>query len=429
VTFGHFMTLFPQKVRRSPAGPPKPVIGVLAAEIVVVIILFAVGVSPGELLASAGPAIAITVAFLTPTVQELGRRQPKLALRAQEADGDGIVRARALPPWPFDAERVVANERVVAQQTVTHDSAARGALHSTMDPLAVRPSPADHEQAREEFAEELDGFESELRAWLSGYAEATRAHSRTLDLTLHVMNAESGAHAEPVTVEVALPVTLEVVEEWPTAEVPPGTPRYQPPRPRSLSTVYEDVLPRPRLELDPMLFRSPPVDAISLRDPQWQLRDGGRTLEATVGDLHAGRAVKVGEPLLLRATETGSHEIRWTVYTRSARRPATGTILVEMPPAAPGRPAFGRLHGITSYADVPLVDAEGEVVHPVRTTDPPLHPPATEEVDGVIAVLEQAGRRWEWEALGLDPATDGPERSRVQRAEPHRGELADEYRD
>lgn len=146
------------------------------------------------------------------------------------------------------------------------------------------------------------------------------------------------------------------------------------------------------------------------------MTDERRRLEAAVGGVHCGRSVDVGEPLLLLADYAGQHEIHWTGYTKSARRAAEGTITLIVPPSQPDRPPFGRLHGIVSYPDVPIVDHDGEVVHPPRVVDPPLQPPIAEASSDVLHALGQMGAMREWNALGLDPATNGPDCSVVVRA-------------
>lgn len=59
------------------------------------------------------------------------------------------------------------------------------------------------------------------------------------------------------------------------------------------------------------------------------------------------------------------------------------------------------------------------MVHHVRTTDPPARPPVGPESGEVRDRLREAHVHWAWEALGLDPSTDAPERSTTS------GELPD----
>jgi hypothetical protein len=280
-------------------------------------------------------------------------------------------------------------------------------------PFTVRPSEADHQRAQEKFKEEVAGFADELRDWLTKYADAARAYADTFDVTIMLLNAASGAHAEAVTVVLDLPETVAVAENRPDLPPPPDRPVYQPPRGRPIYPIGP-VSHFPTVDLARAIVK--PAQ-ISWRDPTWKVSEDGRRLEASAGDIHPDRRVSVGEPLFFRPSGPGRHAIRWTTYTKSARKAASGTITLEVPPD-PLRPAFGRLHGITSYPDVPFVDEDGEVVKHVRVSDPPARPEPKGEGDGVFGALREANTFWEWRALGLDPADDGPERSEVRKAEP-----------
>jgi hypothetical protein len=91
----------------------------LAAEGIAVIVLALLGASVGDILKSAGPVVAVTLAFLNPTLQELGRRKPKLSVLVDGSDADDVVNAPALRPWPIADERIVANELAAAQESPT----------------------------------------------------------------------------------------------------------------------------------------------------------------------------------------------------------------------------------------------------------------------------------------------------------------------
>lgn len=319
------------------------------------------------------------------------------------------MHAPAPRPWPVNADRVVANELAAARETLSARSGATDMLLCVSGPLAVRPSDADHARARDAFEQQLPDFEASLRDWLAEYSTAARARSQTFDLTLRLANGRGGAHAEAVTVVLDLPATISVAEDRPTVPLPPERPCYEPPRPRPLRA--DSSADRPFM---PLISRAlpPVIPHIPLRERAWKFTDDRRRLETSAGDVHTGRSVDVGAQLLLLADCAGRHEIRWTAYTKSARRPVHGTITLVVPPD-PDRPAFGRLHGLTSYPDVPSVDDNDEVVHPVRGTDPPLGPPVGEDTGDIVEHLKQARALREWNAIGLDPAADGPDRSVV----------------
>jgi hypothetical protein len=397
-------------------SPPPAVLGLLALEFVVTGFLLALGVPWPSLLVSAGPVIALTLALLNPTVQELGRRQPKLSVTT--SDGHSRVVAPSARPWPIDPARVVSNEVSDAQETAkmrysSLDNLAMGG------PFAIRPSQADHEESQEKFTTEVQDFEQALRGWLAEYNEAARACANTFEIQIAVRNAASGAHAEAVTVVLDLPATVAVVADRPTLPAPPERPSYQPPRPRALAS---DLIYR-HSQLPDFSVRQPAEIPLSLRNPTWSGIEDGERLEAAAGDIHPDRQVNVGEPLFFCAAGPGQHAIGWTAYTKSARKSATGTIVLEVPTDS-AQPAFGRLHGIISYPDVPLIDDDGEVIHPVRDCDPPVRPESGQG-DGPVAMLREANSRARWRLLGLDPSDDGPERVDVRKAEPATSSASD----
>lgn len=424
---------------RGPSGPPPAVVVLLVIEVIVVAILLASGVQVADLLKSAGPVVALTLALLNPTVQELGRRRPRLTVEASEVDRHGVVVAPALRPWPIDVERIVSNELADAHQTVEALSAISDTFAAFSDPLAARPSAADHERAKQAFQDELVAYEAELRIWLEHYQEASRERADSFTLTLRLDNAGSGAHADSITVVLDLPDVARLVDELPEIEPPPDRPTYEPPRPRLRSSLagfdhYGALVQSPSAIFPRSI--APPV-----KPETWTLHDDDRRLEAAIGDVQAGRSLRLGDPLLIRVAGSGRHELTWLVYSKSLRRPATGTLILDVPVDS-DRPAFGRLHGILTFPDVPIVDEHLEdedrdeedacgdqrvARREVRTTDPPGPPASTvtdddrddEDEDGrsLIRRLDEASKWWESRALGLDPAHDGPDRSEVRRVE------------
>lgn len=399
---------------RTRHSPPPAVLALLVVELVAMVGLLAVGVPWLSLLAYGGPAIAFTLALLNPTVQELGRRQPKLSVSTK--DGGDQVLASTARPWPVDAQRVLANEVDEARETARRRHSALDSFAGLSDTFAMRPSEADHQRAQEKFEEEVAEFEDELRDWLTKYADAARAYADTFEVIVTLRNAPSGAHAEDVTMVLDLPETVSVVDERPDLPPPPDRPVYQPPRARPISPLGP-VGQFPVIRPDLARTIVEPAQ-ISLRDPTWAISDDGRHLEAFADDIHPDRRVDIGEAHRFRAHGSGRHVIRWTAFTKSARKAASGTITLELP-SDPQRPAFGRLHGITSYPDVPFINDDGEVVREVRDSDPPPDPEPSSDAEGdVLGRLRAANSFWEWQALGLDASDDGPERPEVRKAEP-----------
>lgn len=342
--------------------------------------------------------------------QAVGQRRGRLSRERAGAD--------AAAPWPVDPDRVFSNELADARETLKAHGGAFDALARAFDSRIIQPGEAEHARARGVFEEQLVVYERDLREWLDGYRQAARDRADTFRLTLVVENAPSGAHAEGVTVVIDLPDGAELVDELPDVGPPPERPVYQPPKPRRRGATAA---------LDDWNFPSSISPSANLADlasrvlssaPDWKPVAAGRQLEAQPGEVHAGRSVPIREPLLVRLPRAGQHELRWTVYNTTARRPADGTLALDLREDPGGRPAFGRLHGVLSYPDVPVVKDDGHLLHDVRTGDPPAPPDAetagsentATETDAVMRRLHEAHAWWQWQALGLDPAKDGPER-------------------
>jgi hypothetical protein len=65
-----------------------------------------------------------------------------------------------------------------------------------------------------------------------------------------------------------------------------------------------------------------------------------------------------------------------------------------------------------------LIDEDGEERREVRQDDPPPRPQPDDSSGDAFAAIRAASDLWQWKALGLDPADDGPEEAVVERAEP-----------
>jgi len=310
--------------------------------------------------------------------------------------------------------------------------------------LVSPPTKEDHQRAKQEFGAEVETYQEELREWLNEYAEMVLARWETFDVSLVVTNAVGAAHAEAVEFVLDLPESVN--RSSPPVgrvEAPPSRPTYRPPQPRSLlpsglagwSGPYPRISPLGRgLDLNDII-------PSGRRRVEWEESATGRRLTAPRIDVQPGRSVEVVAPLWLRARGPGVHEIRWTGYSQSLDHPVRGAFRLEVPEKLSQRPPFGRLEGILRFPDIEIAmeddetaevdgdgaDADGdraESVRSIRHSDPPLAPPSTEAEDGgqgeTLASLRGAARRWEWEALGLDPALDGPSSTRetVGRAQP-----------
>jgi len=383
-------------------------------------------------------AVAIALVAAEPRLHGLTRPRPKLVLTVEGAP-NGTLESVCPAPWPLDADRIVANETGEALDTV-RDSRALPTWLTRGAGLTAPPTAEDHQRAKDEFKAEVEVYESELRAWLEEYSQAAIARLETFEVSLAVSNASGAAHAEAVEVVLELPESVYLGSAEHRVKAPPIRPTYRPPQPRTVFPSHTPVWPGPspvvsvRRDLGHTFDRV--VSGLRSKDG-WDESSDRRRLTAPRYELQPGRTVGVAEPLWLRAKGTGVHEILWSVYSQSLSEPVRGLFKLIVPEGDPTRPPFGRVEGILRFPDAEIArggDEDGDTdeakptesaVRSVRSSDPPLAPPALsvddddDEAD-VVARLRAASRRWEWEALGLDPEFDGPSsnRAKVSEAKP-----------
>jgi hypothetical protein len=370
-------------------------------------------------------AVAFLLVAAEPRLHWLTRPKPKLTL-AVEGVPDGKLVSAGLPPWPLHIERIVANETAEALDTV-RDSRVPPSWLTTGVGLTSRPTAEDHQRAKERFKAKVDTYKEELREWLNRYSEAAVTRWETFEVSLTLSNATGAAHAEAVEIVLELPENVGRGSADLQVEAPPTRPTYRPPQPRTLypsgiagwSYPYPIVSAMPQFDLDDIVP--------SLHSKQeWNESSNFRRLTAPRVEVQPGRMIEIAEPLWLHAHGSGVHEIQWTVYSQSLDHPVRGSFTLIVPAGDQKRPPFGRVAGILRFPDAPIAresdrDENDEsfepAVRPIRNSDPPLASPVADtEDDGnaVLATIQAASRRWEWEALGLDPALDGPSSSRVE---------------
>lgn len=377
-------------------------------------------------------AVGSLLVAVEPRLQWLTRPRPKLTVRLGSRE-EGRLVSSGLAPWPLDRERILANESAEALATVRDPGILDSILTSGTMGFVSRPSEDETQQAKEKFAAEVETYKVELGKWLEQYVATAQARWESFAVSLAVSNASGAAHAEALELVLELPERVSRGEAPEAIEAPPKRPTYEPPRPRSLLPglagwrgPFPQVTPIAKLGLQDVL----PLGG-GRRDA-WQESADGRRLNAPSLDVQPGRSVEITAPLWLRARGPGVHEIAWTAYSQSLDRPVSGSFQLVVPEGDRQRPPFGRVEGILRFPDVELEieadegereaeaggDEEKPRQPPVRSADPPLAPPS-EDAEGegggdALVVLRQASRRWEWEALGLDPALDGPSSERVQ---------------
>lgn len=406
-------------------------VGISMALILLAIGLKAAGASRENVAFAIVPlTVAVLLVAAEPRLHWLTRPRPKLALTLEGA-ASGALESAGPPPWPLDVDRIVTNETAEALDTVRDSRALPTWLTSGVG-LTAPPTTEDHQRAKDEFKTKVNAYETTLRAWLDEYSRAALARLETFEVSLVLSNAPGAAHAEAVEVILELPESVALGSSGELRiEAPPIRPTYRPPQPRTVFPSASPVWPGPSpvvsvrrdLNLDSV------VSGLRSQD-DWDESSDSRRLTAGRYELQPGRTVEVAEPLLLRAKGPGVHEIQWSVYSQSLGHPVRGSFKLVVPEGDPTRPPFGRVEGILRFPDTEIVkdgDEDGaadegtepaeSAVRPVRSSDPPLTPPASEveddEVD-VAARLRAASRRWEWEALGLDPEFDGPSSNRVE---------------
>lgn len=369
-------------------------------------------------LAIAGAAATFLIGAFNTRIQELIRLRPRLDVATRGADDAGRIVRDVPAPWPFDEERIVANEVAAAAATVRAGSSILDVMTGLPGLGSYPPSAPDHERARKRFAAQVVEHEVELRKWLSEYRDAARARHETIDLELILSNRGGAAHAETVTVRVDLPDGVQVVDAPADLALPPAQPIYVPPRARDASSLGYSQFAR----IAPTVLVHPARTPIPSQEAGWKDCGSGRRWELAVGEVQPGRSLMLGEPMRLRVPGPGTYDITWSVFSKSLSDRVVGRVALVVVAGDRDRPPFGRLEGILRYPDVPITpedvgdDEDGVVLRrtaaPPRRADPPLAPHASDaDLDGetgVLAKLRAAGALGEWRELGLNPHDDHP---------------------
>lgn len=133
-------------------------------------------------------AVAGLLVAAEPRLHWLTRPKPKLTLAVRGADDRNLVQ-RGLPPWPLQIDRIVENEASEALATIRDRNALPSWLLTGGIGLTSRPTPEDHERAKEEFRSKVELYKEDLREWLATYSEAALARWLTFEVPLELSNA------------------------------------------------------------------------------------------------------------------------------------------------------------------------------------------------------------------------------------------------
>jgi hypothetical protein len=345
---------------------------------------------------------------LSDRVAERFERQPELALEVAVGSQQwGSSPPPARQPWPFDGDAIIKAETTrLAQEGDAFENMAKGPGGLLLRaPLSTPPSAGAYERARLEFHIQVEEYGDALRKWLAEYRERADERARVFELDLRVTAGRRGAYAEDVSLELTIPPGVEIVESRPTISPPPDAPAYESPRsqpwfgtPEVVSSSSIASLARIR----PFEFASITPRKVSA----WTIDKTDHRAKASLGSIHHGSSERVPDALLVRVPSTGRFEIAWTLLAKNSRRHTIGALILVVPEPVP-RPAFKRLHGITTFPELTLVNDDGEVVQSARTEDPPTSPPDATEApdttgeDALFARLRERHRVVEWQRLGL----------------------------
>lgn len=398
----------------------------LVAAIAIVVAMVILGLEFWALIVVAiGVIIEGTRAAASDRVKELFARKPDLQLVALAGGSETIEAVAGLPPYPFDLDRLIANEVAVLRRdgrayakASRNTALAASAIAATISPWVRQPQEADYEEAWNAYLEDIDSYAADLREWLLEYHGEADLCSRTFTLQLQVISAPRGAFAEHVRLEIALPEGFQVVGEMPTIDEPPCAPSYEPPRAMDVSDrfgIFGTPVRYPRSEIVLPHWERPVLPAVG---PTWAVTRDGRQVELALSDIQAGRTAEIEPRLRLRAPSQGRFALDWRLLTSSGGRHCEGTLFLLVPTAEDRLP-FKRLEGILKFPDVPILDGAGDVVRPVRTEDPAQSPPAatTTRDAPLLERMADVAALNAWQELGLgDDVDETDEVVRVRRA-------------
>lgn len=266
----------------------------------------------GAVLGIAGLALILNLRHWPPD-------RPVLSLRwFEQQEMDRLVLPGGVVLRPLDTERFIEKEREAALSTLPEKpfgSYPYGGGLSRAFTLS--------DERRSKFEAKVSAYADELRAWLEQRDQERRARANQLRIEVRLKN-DGEAAATNIRLRVLFPSSFTLLNDDDEPEPPPERPE--------LSSRFDVGL------LGGIQF--PPVPRVEaargdLRGPRYLDEQGHLFVEYAAPHLGAGLRDTSASPIELQATEVGLHEVKWEAYADGLRKPARGTLTLEVQPIVP----------------------------------------------------------------------------------------------
>lgn len=210
---------------------------------------------------------------------------------------------------------------------------------------------------------ELEEYEPELRAWLEAYASLRWPTYATVVEKVAVFN-DGENRADDITLRIAIPDDLVPVAadllDGLQLEQPPEPPRYEERNTftRDLSLPH-DVVAERLGELTAVTrnqrFAFPSARTRDVADgPVIRAEQGRQVAMVRLDALTHGVTVLSEDTLKVMPRQPGTYELPWEAHVSNLRRPARGTIVLEVAPMTEDGPPLVKVSSIARTEDVKL---------------------------------------------------------------------------
>lgn len=285
--------------------------------------------------------IVVFAAFFGPLSFALQYLPARPSLQVTPWGRDGATRdpvvGRQLLVRPVDVEAIVAAAREKALSSMPAPRAPRGRAGSPFAPVpAVQLHALVHGMTEEDlrkFEAEVDEFEGKLRRWLEIYVAHRTEHLREFYGSVRVEEMGS-APADHLRLRLRWPEGFDLATAQEPLPEPPRVPRYSRLSGLSLDTGAPLLGPISRERLSGLQS----ISAGRQRNaPRYSHEGGEPVITFDLGRLNQSDRIETPR-FELRSAPPGRYAFRWEVTAEGLRRPATGSIEIEVAEAKEGAP-------------------------------------------------------------------------------------------
>jgi hypothetical protein len=265
------------------------------------------------------------------------------AIFAQTSDEESAT------PEPSKADSktiVFGGFRDLDHEAIREDAIARAKRSEPQDGMigsmlfgAMGQFEKPTEKDREEFAQKVEAYGEDLKAWLERVAEPIKQEMEVLVATV-VLDNPAPLDAAEARVNLRLADGFGMAPEVEELEEPPQVPAFPLRRsrlvPQGLGVDYGPHYPTvPSISALARTRSDRP--RISLEEPTYEEADGAVVVSYPRRTVRHGETGTAGDDLRVRCSKPGSYKVAWEIHASNLEKPATGALTVSRDPE-PGEP-------------------------------------------------------------------------------------------